>query len=295
MNDPRWLSAQFPFPPCLDGVPGGTMAWVESGRGRDVVCVHGNPTWSFLWRKVMAALEGQRLHVLAPDLLGCGRSSKPRSVAWHTLERHAAALTAWMEARRLVDPVLVVQDWGGPIGILAASRASSVHVSAVCLLNTGVVLPERFRGTRFHRLARQRVLAPLLFRVLGFPLRSLHRAQGDPRSISGDVARAYRWPFRRLADRAAPLGMARMVPDSPAHPSVPGLTAVDAWIRTFPGPVEVVWGRKDPVVGRALQRHVAALPRARVTETDAGHFLQEEVPEIIARSIRRLAGMQEPP
>ena len=271
------------------------MAWVEAGRGRDVVLVHGNPTWSFLWRRVMAALEGQRLRLLAPDLLGCGRSSKPGAVAWHTLDRHGAALTAWMEARRLVDPVLVVQDWGGPIGLLAASRAPGVRVSAVCLLNTAVLLPERFRGTPFHRLARRPLLGPLLFRGLGFPLRSLHRAQGDPRSISGDVARAYRWPFRRRVDRAAPLGMARMVPDSPEHPSVPGVKAVDAWIRAFPGPVDLVWGRRDPILGRALRRHAEQLPRARVTETEAGHFLQEEVPDIIARSIRRLAGMPEAP
>ena len=271
------------------------MAWVESGRGRDVVCVHGNPTWSFLWRKVMAALDGPRLHVLAPDLLGCGRSSKPRAVAWHTLDRHAAALAAWMESRRLLDPILVVQDWGGPIGLLAASRAPSVRVSAVCILNTGVVLPGHFRGTRFHRLARTPIVAPLLFRGLGFPLHSLARVQADRRSISGDVARAYRWPFRRMVDRAAPLGLARMVPDSPGHPSVAGLTAVDAWIRAFPGPVELVWGRKDPLLGRVLRRHAEQLPRARVTETEAGHFLQEEVPEIIARSIRRLAGMPEVP
>jgi len=271
------------------------MAWVESGRGRDVVCVHGNPTWSFLWRRVISALDGQRLRVLAPDLLGCGRSSKPRAVAWHTLDRHAAALSAWMEARRLVDPILVVQDWGGPIGVLSAARAPGVTFSAVCVLNTGVILPRQFRGTAFHRLARTAVVAPVLFRMLGFPLRSLGRVQGDRRSISGDVARAYRWPFRRIADCAAPLGLARMVPDSETHPSVPGLREVDAWFRAFPGPVELIWGRKDPLLGRVLARHVEALPRARVTETDAGHFLQEEVPDIIARGIRRLAGLQEAP
>lgn len=271
------------------------MSWVESGRGRDVVCVHGNPTWSFLWRKVFAALEGQRLRLLAPDLLGCGRSSKPQAVAWHTLDRHAAALCAWMEARQLADPILVVQDWGGPIGLLAAAHASGTRISAVCVLNTGVILPRRFRGTAFHRLARAPLVAPVLFRMLGFPLRSLDRVQGDRRSISGDVARAYRWPFRTLADRAAPLGLARMVPDSDTHPSVPGLREVDAWLRAFPGPVELIWGRKDPLLGGVLGRHVEALPRARVTETDAGHFLQEEVPDIIARGIRRLAGMQEAP
>jgi len=265
------------------------MAWVESGRGRDVVLVHGNPTWSFIWRRVIAALDGERLHLLAPDLLGCGRSSKPRAVAWHTLDRHASALAAWMEARGLVDPILVVQDWGGPIGLLAASRASSVRVAGVCLLNTAVVLPPSFRGTSFHRLARVPLVAPVLFRGLGFPLHLLGGVQADRRSISGDVARAYRWPFRSWADRAAPLGLTRMVPGSAEHPSVPHLRRVDGWIRAFPGPVELVWGRKDPILGRVLRRHSRELPRARVTETDAGHFLQEEVPEIIARSIRQEA------
>ena len=89
--------------------------------------------------------------------------------------------------------------------------------------------------------------------------------------------------------------MARMVPDAPGHPSVPGLRAAEAWIRAFPGPVELVWGRRDPLLGKALHRHAEQLPRARVTETDAGHFLQEEVPDIIARSIRRLAGLPEVP
>jgi len=295
MNEPSWLSAQFPHSEHRQEVPGGTMAWVESGRGRDVVLVHGNPTWSFIWRRVIAALDGQRLHLLAPDLLGCGRSSKPRAVAWHTLDRHGSALAAWMEARRLVDPLLVVQDWGGPIGLLAASRATSVRVAGVCLLNTAVVLPPRFRGTSFHRLARVPLLAPVLFRGLGFPLQLLAGVQADRRSISGDVARAYRWPFRRWADRAAPLGLSRMVPGSADHPSVPHLRIVDGWLHSFPGPVELVWGRKDPLLGRVLGRHARELPQARVTETDAGHFLQEEVPEIIARSIRRLAGMQEAP
>jgi pimeloyl-ACP methyl ester carboxylesterase len=157
------------------------------------------------------------------------------------------------------------------------------------------------RGTRqddahlgaFHRLARVPLLAPVLFQGLGFPLGLMRLVQGNPASMAGDVGRAYRWPFRRLADRAAPLGLARMVPDGPGHPSGSGLREAERWLLDFPGPVELVWGKKDPLLGRALRRHSEALPRARVTETDAGHFLQEEVPEIIAGSIRRLAGLPE--
>jgi pimeloyl-ACP methyl ester carboxylesterase len=289
---PPFVQRDFPYPAERLAVSGGQLAYVESGAGRPVVLVHGNPTWGFLWRKVMAELRGTPLRLLAPDLLGFGRSSKPRSLHWHTVEAHGRTLLEWMGALDLRDAVLVVQDWGGPIACWAAAQGSP-RVSGLCLLNTAVVPPARFGSTAFHRLARLPGVGPVAFRLLGFPLGQLHRVQADPRTISGDVARAYRWPLRRLRDRAGPLALARMVPDGPDHPSVPALREVEAWVRGFPGPVELVWGRKDPILGRALKRHRAALPLARVTEVDAGHFLQEEAPHPIAQAVRRLAGLPE--
>jgi cis-3-alkyl-4-acyloxetan-2-one decarboxylase len=285
---PSYVQALFPYACRSVAVSGGQLAYVASGTGRPVVLVHGNPTWGFLFRKVMADLTGAPLRLLAPDLLGFGRSSKPRSLAFHSVEAHGRTLLEWMAALDVQDAVLVVQDWGGPFGLWAAAH-SGARVSALCLLNTAVVLPARFKGTTFHRLARLPVLGDVLFRLLGFPLHSLGRAQADPQSISKDVARAYRWPFRHLRDRAGPLALARLVPDGPSHPSVHALREVEAFVKGFVGPVELVWGTKDPILGRALKRHRAALPRARVTEVDAGHFLQEEAPQAIARAIRRLA------
>ncbi len=287
---PPIVQREFPYPALSLGVPGGTLGYVDVGAGRPVVLVHGNPTWGFLWRRVMAALWGAPLRLLVPDLLGFGRSTKPRSLAWHSVEAHGRALAAWMMALDLRDVVLVVQDWGGPLGCWAAAQGTP-RVTAVCLLNTAVVLPLRFRGTAFHRLARLPVVSDVAFRLLGFPLGVLGRAQADGRSISGEVANAYRWPLRHLRDRAGPLALARMVPDGPGHASVPALGLVERWVRGFPGPIELVWGRRDPILGRALKRHRAALPEARVTEVDAGHFLQEEAPEPIARAVRRLAGL----
>ena len=281
---------EFPYPALSLPVPGGTLAYVEVGAGRPVVLVHGNPTWGFLWRRVMAALWGAPLRLLVPDLLGFGRSSKPRALGWHSVEAHGRALAAWMTALDLRDVVLVVQDWGGPMGCWAAAQGAP-RVTGLCLLNTAVVLPPRFRGTAFHRLARLPGVSDVAFRLLGFPLGFLGWAQADPRSIAGEVAAAYRWPLRHLRDRAGPLALARMVPDGPSHPSLPALREVERWVRAFAGPVELVWGRRDPILGRALKRHRAALAEARVTELDAGHFLQEEAPEPIARAVRRLAGL----
>jgi cis-3-alkyl-4-acyloxetan-2-one decarboxylase len=288
-SPPSFVSRVFPYAPKVVAVSGGEMAYVASGAGRPVVLVHGNPTWGFLFRKVMAELQDAPLRLLAPDLLGFGRSTKPRRLAFHSIEAHGRTLLEWMAALDVQDAVLVVQDWGGPFGCWAAAH-SGARVSALCLLNTAVVLPARFKGTAFHRLARLPGVGDVAFRLLGFPLRSLGRVQGNPQSISGDVARAYRWPFHRLRDRAGPLALARLVPDGPTHPSVPALKEVEAFVRGFPGPVELVWGTRDPILGRALKRHRAALPGARVTEVDAGHFLQEEAPQAIAQAIRRLSG-----
>jgi haloalkane dehalogenase len=285
---PPQVLASFPYPARTLDVTGGRMAWVEVGQGRPVVLVHGNPTWGFLWRKVIAPLQSAPRRVLAPDLIGFGRSDKPRSLAWHTVEAHGRALVEWMAALDLNGITLVVHDWGGPIGVWAAAN-SGARVSAICLVNTAVVLPERFRGTAFHRFARIPLLSDLAFRLLGFPLGSLGRAQFDPRSISGPVTAAYRWPFRHLRDRAGPLALARMVPDGPLHPSVPALRQAQSWLLGFPGPVEIVWGRNDPILGRALRRHQAALPSARVTEVAGGHFVQEEAPEAVVAAVRRLA------
>ncbi len=256
--------------------------------GRTVVMVHGNPTWSFLWRKVVAALAGSGLRIVAPDLVGLGLSSKP-GVRAHSLAHHGAWLGALLDQLAPGPAVLAAQDWGGPIGLSAyADRARRLR--GIVLGNTAVSPPAQgSKPTLFHRLARLPIASDLLFRVLGFPLGVLHTSQGDRSTIRGEVARAYRWPLARLADRAAPLALARMVPSTRAHPSVPELERVEALFVSAKVPVELVWGTRDPILGRALGRVQALRPDSIVTRTQAGHFLQEEVPDVLATAIRDVA------
>jgi pimeloyl-ACP methyl ester carboxylesterase len=138
------------------------------------------------------------------------------------------------------------------------------------------------------------LVSDIMFRGLGFPLHHLHRVQGDRASIRGDVARAYRWPLRRGTGNAAPLALARMVPDSEAHPSMAALRRGQEFLQAFGGPVAVVWGERDPILGRVVSWIEKLLPGAAVTRTPAGHFLQEEVPETVAAAVasvaRRLPG-----
>lgn len=268
--------------------PGRRLHFVDEDRGggRPVLLLHGNPTWSFLWRRVIEDLDEHRC--LAPDLLGLGLSERLPRLRDHTVDCHAEAIVELVDSLGLREVVFVGQDWGGPILAAAAARIPD-RIAGLVLANTAVVLPRRLRGTSFHRLARTPVVSDILFRLCAFPLKSLHRVQADPSSISGLVARAYIWPLRRIADRVAPLALARMVPNGPNHPSVPALERAQEWLLDFRGPLALVWGTRDPILGRALSRHQKLLPEAMVKTTEAGHFLQEEVPEVLSQAIREIA------
>jgi pimeloyl-ACP methyl ester carboxylesterase len=268
---------------------GRRIHFIDEGdpEARPVLMVHGNPTWSFLWRKVIAELPGFRC--VAPDLLGLGLSDRLPRLADHSVERHGMAIAELVESLDLRGIVLVGQDWGGPVAAQVGARLPE-RIAGVVLGNTAVSVPSHPRGTAFHKFARIPGLSDLVFRGLGFPQTTLWTVQGDRRSISGAVARAYRWPLASWRDRVAPLAMARMVPNRPDHDSVAALRRGEEWIRFFTGPVALVWGMADPILGRALRRHEKLFPDAPVTRTKAGHFLQEEVPRELAAAVEDVAG-----
>jgi haloalkane dehalogenase len=289
-----------PFERACVEIEGRRLHWMESGTGRPVLLLHGNPTWSFLWRKVAAALAGEPLRLVMPDLVGFGLSDKPRDASLHQLRTHARLVGTFVEALGLDGLVLVAHDWGGPIGLLALADRPQ-RAAGLVLMNTIADPPrEGARPTAFHRFARWPVVSDVAFRLFGYPLGVLARTQGDPRSISGDVARAYRWPFERIADRTGPLALARVGGEllgappwiaaaSPDCSTIAGMRRCRAFLETFPGPSAIVWGERDPILGRRLARLESLLPRARVTRTRAGHFLQEEVPDEIAAAVREVA------
>jgi len=287
---PGWLTAQLgDLAQHRIAIGDKEKAWLERGEGRTVVFLHGNPTWGFLWRKVMLSLDPKSFRCLAPDLMGLGFSSRI-AASEHTLEAHAAWFGAWLDAMQLRDVIVVAQDWGGPIALRAL--ADRPGLAAAIVLSNTVAGPPRAdaRPTFFHRFAHSRGLADLVFRLGGFPQRTLWMAQHDRSSISGDVARAYLYPLRGLANNAAPLALARMVPLGDDHPSLASLARCRDFMASFAGPIELVWGVRDPILGRVIGHLERTFPLARVSRHEAGHFSPEEIPGPIADAVRSAAG-----
>ena len=283
---PGWLDEQVPFDRYTVEIENGLRVHVmEQGKGRPVVLFHGNPTWGYLYRRVAAKLTDEPLRLIMPDLVGLGFSDRPPSAADHTLENHSAWMASLLGTLGLSNAIGVVQDWGGAIGVHSMGQFPGLMTGLV-VLNTMLSPPrEGFKSTTFHKVFRTG-FGQVATR-LGLPQNYLGFAQGDRKSISGVVQKSYSYPLKTAQGGSdAVTGLVRMVPDSLEHPSVKLLGEVAVFVEDFQGPSAIVWGQKDPVLGKVLRRIKRALPDAEVTITDAGHFLQEEVPVEIAAAIK---------
>jgi haloalkane dehalogenase len=284
---PGWLESQVPFDRYMVDVGDGLkMHVMEQGEGRPVLLLHGNPTWGYLYRKVVAELVDEPLRLIMPDLIGLGFSDRPPQADAHTLENHSRWMASLIGQLNLSDAVVVVQDWGGAIGLHSVSHHPGLMCGLV-VLNTVIGPPKTgFKPTSLHRVMNSPV-GGFISGTLGWPQDYLRFLQNDKNSISGIVQKSYSHPLKRAqGGNQAALGLLRMVPDTMDHPTVAPLREVAVAVQDFTGPSAIVWGRQDPVLGKILRRINRALPNAEVTVTEAGHFLQEEVPEEIAAAIK---------
>jgi haloalkane dehalogenase len=275
---------EFPFTPHFVDQDGLRMHYLDEGEGDPVLCLHGEPTWSYLYRKMIPGVATVA-RVVAPDYFGFGRSDKPTDIGWYTFDRQCASIVRLVEELDLRRLTLVMQDWGGPIGLRLAVEQPD-RVARLVILNTGVSggRPPSEVWLRFRDLVRT---AGGEFQ----PGRLIRR--GAVRGLTEDIENAYDAPFPTPESKAGALAFAELVPTEPEHPNTAPLLAIRDALRTWDKPALVLFGDSDPIfapeVAHAISRLIpGALPAELVP--NAGHYVQEDAgEELAARVVEFLA------
>lgn len=267
--------------------PGIKVHVLEVGTGYPVFLQHGNPTSGFLYRKIARELPTDRVRVIMPTLVGLGFSSKVPA-SQHTLDNHMRWINGVLGQLKLEELVYAGQDWGGPVGMGALALSPDLLKGAV-LMNTGFNAPTVSMDlSPAHARVKTPVVGELMLEVFVSIFDMLPRMQGDPSSMPADVTELYGRPVKESGNAKAPLAMMRMVTDGPDHPSTEQMRIIEGYVDGLDIPAEIVWGMNDPIIGKALPGMKQNFPEAPVTETQAGHFLQEEVPAVISAALMRI-------
>ncbi len=250
-----------------------------------VLLMHGEPSWSFLYRRIIARLAAGGHRVVAPDLVGFGRSDKPSEPDDYTYERHVRWMSDWMLAMQLKNITFFGQDWGGLIGLrLVAAypdRFARVVV-ANTLLPEGQGLTEGFK--RWLELSQSMPTLPI-GEIVGM---------GCQRTLSAAEKAAYDAPFPDESYKAGARRFPALVPVTPQHASVAENKAAWKVLESFTRPFLTAFSDGDPITGgldRIFQERVpGAKGQPHVTIRNAGHFLQEDKPDELADVLIRFIG-----
>jgi haloalkane dehalogenase len=279
----------FGFEPRYADVGGLRLAYVEAGppAGEPVLLLHGEPSWSFLYRKVIPVLAGAGLRAIAPDLVGFGRSDKPAEIADHSYARHVEWIRAFaFDALGLSGVTLVGQDWGGLIGLRLAAEHPG-RFARVVAANTGLPTgdqPMPDVWLRFREVVRT---APTL------SVSRLVRS-GCQTPLPPAVLAAYDAPFPEPSYAAAVRAMPDLVPAAPDNPASEANRAAWRQLATCDKPFLVAFSDRDPITGSMAPEFKRTVPGAAGRQhpvlEGAGHFLQEDAGEelgaIVAAFVR---------
>ena len=280
------LDPEFPFTPHFVRSGDHWLHFVDEGppNGEVLLFLHGNPTWSFLWRRLLARFR-DRYRVVAPDYLGCGLSEKPAN-GDYTLAGHAERVRFLVEELDLERVTLVTHDWGGAIGMGLARRVPE-RVARFVFCNTAAfpfpVLPRRIA------VCRTPLLGPLLVRGLGgFSRAALRTAHAKRGRFSKQERRGYLAPYASWADRVAIQAFVDDIPMDPKHRSWSELTAIaDALDGFRDRPAACLWGMRDWCFTPAiLDEWLRRWPELEVTRfPEAGHWVTEDEPDGVGEAL----------
>jgi haloalkane dehalogenase len=277
----------YDFEPRYAEVDGLRLHYVDesaNGAGRPIVCFHGEPTWAYLYRKMLPPLTDAGNRVICPEFAGFGRSDKPTDRGWYSYDRHVELVTQLLDGLDLSDAVAVVQDWGGPIGLRWAVENAD-RVGALVILNTGLFTGRVSKGFMAWRdFAEKNPDLPVGFVIQG----------GTTTELPEDVVTAYEAPFPTPESKAGAAQFPLLVPTEEEAIGADEMREVADALQRWEKPALVAFSDNDPVFPypRAGERFVDWIPTAseQVRIEGAAHFLQEDRGEQIAAQILRFLG-----
>jgi haloalkane dehalogenase len=271
----------YPFAPnYLDLSANLRMHYVDEGpkNADPVLMLHGEPSWSYLYRWMIPVFRDAGLRPVAPDLIGFGRSDKPTKLADYSYQQHMDWLTLWLEKLDLRGITLVCQDWGSLLGLRLAAENPD-RFDRIVVANGFLPTGDRDPGPAFKAWRAFATHSPV------FPIGRIVDT-GTRRKLSKTERAAYDAPFPSSKYKAGARAFPRLVPSSTNDPATPANTAAWAELGRWEKPFLTLFGRNDPILGKAdtpLQEHVpgaAGQPHDRVA---GGHFVQEDAGAEIAR------------
>ena len=275
----------WPFAPHYLDHGGLRVHYIDEGP-RDaavtVLCMHGNPTWSDLYRHMVPVFTGAGLRVVAPDLIGFGRSDKPADAAWHSFDKHREMLLAFVDRLDLQSVMLVCQDWGGVLG-LTLPMTQRDRFTRLLVMNTGLGtgrVTEGFRQWRAYSNAQPDLAVGKLIK------------RGKPDLSDAEVA-AYDAPFPDASCKAALRAFPNLVPDGDDAPGAAiSREAARFWRERWAGESFMAIGMADPVLGppamRALHKVIRGCPPPLELPV-AGHFVPEWGAPVAHAALRHFA------
>jgi len=255
------------------------MHYVDEGDGQPVLLLHGEPTWAYLYRKVIREVTSVA-RCIAPDYFGFGRSDKPVEREWYSYDTHFASLERFVDELDLRDVTVVMQDWGGPLGMrLAVERPD--RIARMVVMNTGIFAgrPPSDTWLRFRDLVRRTGTDFQPGQLIRITCRT---------ELTDDVVAAYDAPFSAAEAKTGVLMFPEQVPTEPDHPSARTMLEVREKLRSWDRPALVFFGDSDPIFSpRVAERLAELIPGAELQEpiAGAGHFLQEDAGEEVGRRI----------
>jgi haloalkane dehalogenase len=269
----------YAFAPNYAEVDGLRLHYLDEGEGRPVVCFHGEPTWAYLYRKLIPPLVAGGHRVICPDYAGFGRSDKPTDQGWYSYDRHVELVSKLLTELDLRDATVIVQDWGGPIGLRWAVE-NEERVGRLVILNTGLFTGRVSKGfLAWQDFARRNPDLPVGFVVGG----------ATATDVSDEVVSAYEAPFPNAESKAGAAMFPLLVPTSEDDDGVAEMSAVSDALSRWEKPALVAFSDSDPVFPfpRAGQAFVDLIPGAgeQVKIEGAAHFLQEDRGEQIAEHV----------